>query len=261
MGVGWFKLHIQRTNHAASTLVRYRGLDHCNGHVPVTEQLQNRAYVLPTLFLRVLLRKKPSMDPSIAAAIIGGLATILAALIGIRWQRKHEMPAIKNYKPPVAEDAAAETSASKFARRYLEYPSHFRFIKSLPKLKAVVMENAQEGWDTGVTADMREASYDVIDFLEYAWLRLAQFYPKEHWGGEDAETYIRDYLKGRFAFHWSKHEPSGPGTGGTIVGVLVGGDVIDDMERLIEDTVSALFMYRDDFDFTGWKHEWCLKRR
>ena len=200
------------------------------------------------------------MDPAIASAVIGGLATILAALIGIRWQRKHETPPTPSIDPPVVDETAADTSASSFARRYLEYPSHFRFIKSLPKLKAVVNENAQEGWDTGVTAEMREASYDVIDFLEYAWLRLAQFYPEDHWGGEDAETYIRNYFKDRFSFHWSKHEPEGPSTGGTIVGVLVGGDVIDDMERLIEDTVSALFMYRDDFDFTGWKNEWRGKR-
>jgi hypothetical protein len=33
------------------------------------------------------------------------------------------------------------------------------------------------------------------------------------------------------------------------VGVLTGGDVITDMENLIADTVSTLFMYSDDFDF------------
>src|SRR3546814_5301886 len=78
---------------------------------------------------------------------------------------------------------------------YLEYPSHYRFIKALPKLRAVVQENAQEGWDTGVTADMREASYDVIDFLQYAWLRLAQFYPDNHWGPKTAEEYIGSYIQ------------------------------------------------------------------
>jgi len=107
-----------------------------------------------------------------------------------------------------------------------------------------------------VTADMREASYDVIDFLEYTWLRLAKFYPAKHWGKKDAETYIQDYIRERFAFHWSKYESKGSGTGGTIVGVLAGGDVIKDLERLIMDTVSALFMYKDDFDFQGWKSEW-----
>src|SRR3546814_16453036 len=72
-------------------------------------------------------------------------------------------------------------------------------------MRAVVQENAQEGWDTGVTADMREASYDVIDFLQYAWLRLAQFYPDNHWGPKTAEEYIGSYIQDRFSFHWSKH--------------------------------------------------------
>ena len=37
-------------------------------------------------------------------------------------------------------------------------------------------------------SDMREASYEVIDFLEYPWLCLAKFYPLGYWGGEDAEA-------------------------------------------------------------------------
>jgi hypothetical protein len=103
---------------------------------------------------------------------------------------------------------------------------------------------------------MREANYDVIDFLEYAWLRLAHFYPDKHWKGQTAEDYIRGYIRDRFAFHWSKHEPDGPGTDGTMVGVLTGGDVISDLEGLIADTVSALFIHNEDFDFRAWKTVW-----
>ena len=155
-----------------------------------------------------------------------------------------------------ASESEEEGEARKFTRRYLDYPSHYRFLWSLPKLKAVVLENAQEGWDTGVTADMKQANYDVIDFLEYSWLRVAEFYPSDHWGEDGADAYIRSYIQDRFLFHSSKHEPDGPGTGGTIVGVLTGGDVIHDLENLIADTVSALFMYQDDFDFQKWKSAW-----
>jgi hypothetical protein len=196
------------------------------------------------------------MDPSIIAAIIGAIATIAAVFIAWVLQRKKgDLPEVSPI-PETDSGTKTEVEAKKYARRYLEYPSHYRFIWSLPKLKAVVLENAQQGWDTGVTADMREASYDVIDFLEYSWLRLAQFYPSEHWGGKDAEAYIRSYIQDRFTFHWSKHEPEGPGTGGTIVGVLTGSDVIEDLENLIVDTVSALFMYKDNFDFSTWKALW-----
>ena len=152
--------------------------------------------------------------------------------------------------------SANPSSAAEYARRYTDQASHVRFIKSLPKLRAVVYENAHEGWDTGVTADMREATYDVIDFLEFAWLRLAEFYPPKHFGEKDPRTYIRDYIRDRFAFHWAKHEPHGPGTGGTIVGVLTGGDVIHDLESMIADTVSALFMYDNGFNHEEWLAQW-----
>ncbi len=103
---------------------------------------------------------------------------------------------------------------------------------------------------------MREASYDVIDFLQYVWLRLSQFYPDNHWGPKKAEEYISGYIQDRFTFHWSKHELNGSGTGGTIVGVLTGGDVIVDLEGLIVDMVTALMGYNEDFDLNQWHTEW-----
>jgi hypothetical protein len=95
-----------------------------------------------------------------------------------------------------SEDLTHEpTTAESFVRRYTDQPSHMRFINALPKLKTVVYETAQDGWDTGITADMRQASYDVIDFLEFAWLRLAEFYPSKHFGDEGASTFVRNYME------------------------------------------------------------------
>jgi hypothetical protein len=195
------------------------------------------------------------MDSTLLAAIIGAVATVAAVLIAWYLQRpKHSSPPTPAIH--TAPQSSEEIEPQSFARRYLEYPSHYRFVKALPKLKAIVLENAHEGWDTGVTSEMRDASYDVTAFLEYAWLRIAEFYPDRHWSGQSAQDYIHTYIQDRYAFHWSKHEPGGPGTGGTIVGVLTGDDVISDLESLISDTVSALLGYNDDFDFAKWKREW-----
>ncbi|VWB64067.1 hypothetical protein BAR24066_02978 [Burkholderia arboris] len=150
---------------------------------------------------------------------------------------------------------AVASPVEEFARRYTGQASDIRFIKALPKLRRVVYDSAREGWDTGITVEMRQASYDVIDFLEYAWLRLAEFYPVGHFGLRGPRSYIRNYIRDRFQFHWAKHEPNGPGTGGTIVGVLVGGDVIDDLERMTSDTVRALFVHHDNFEFDEWQRE------
>lgn len=148
------------------------------------------------------------------------------------------------------------TPAEDFVRRYTDQPSHVRFIRALPKFKAVVYESAQAGWDTGITTDMRQASYDVIDFLEHAWLRLAEFYPPKHFGGKNSKTFIRDYIRDRFSYHWAKHEPDGPGTGGTIVGVQTGADVIAELEAMIADAVAALFANQEDFDYQNWLSQW-----
>ena len=59
-----------------------------------------------------------------------------------------------------------------------------------------------------------------------------------------------------FAFHWAKHEPSGPGSGGTIVGVLTGGDVMNDLENLIEDTMRSLFFDNHLLDLENWLQRW-----
>lgn len=183
-------------------------------------------------------------------AIIGAVATIFAALL-VWWLQRRDT---KN--APASVKAEEQTTPEEYARKYLDDPSHYRFLRALPKLRKVVMENAAEGWNTGVTLDMREANYDVIDFLQYVWLRLSQFYPPKHWGSQPAEDYIRSYIRDRFTYHWAKHEPDGPGTGGTIVGVVTGGDVVDDLERLIADTVSSLFRHNDDFDLDEWQRLW-----
>lgn len=143
-----------------------------------------------------------------------------------------------------------------YVRRSTDSDAHVRLVRHLPELKAVVHRSSSEGWDSPVTFDMREASYDMIDFLQFAWLRLAEFYPRKHFDAADAYDYIATYIRTRFAFHWAKHEPGGPGTGGTIVGVLTGGDVIQDLENLIEDTMRSLFFDSQFLDLDDWLQRW-----
>jgi len=143
-----------------------------------------------------------------------------------------------------------------YIRRSLDEPTDIRLLESLPELKALAQRTAQPGWDTGNTAEMRKATYDVMDFYEIIWLKLAEFYPVKHFGEDGAATHIKNYIRERYKFHWAKHEPSGPGTGGTIVGVLTGGDVVHDLDRLIVETASAIVGYRDDFDFKAWQARW-----
>lgn len=143
-----------------------------------------------------------------------------------------------------------------YVRRSFDDPTDVRIFQSLPELKAIAHRTAQPGWNTGVTVEMRKATYDAVDFYELIWLKLAEFYPVKHFGKDGAAAHIKNYIRERYKFHWAKHEPGGPGTGGTIVGVLTGGDVMQDLDRLIVETSTAVVGYRDNFDFNAWYARW-----
>jgi hypothetical protein len=184
------------------------------------------------------------------AAGSGTVAVALALLAVALHRRKDKLAeqAVPNeFKDSVPDD---------YVRRSIDDPSDVRLLESLPDLKAVAYRTAQAGWDSGITAEMRKASYDLVDFYQYVWLKLAEFYPRKHFGKGGADEYIRTYIQDRYKFHWAKNEPGGPGTGGTIVGVVTGGDVVNDLDRLILDTMAAVVGYTDDFNLERWRERW-----
>lgn len=188
-------------------------------------------------------------DYSFAAG--SGVVALVFAMLAVALHRRKDQIAEQavpaEFKNSLPED---------YVRRSLDDASDVRLFQSLPEVKAVAYATARAGWDTGTTIEMRKASYDVVDFYEFIWLRLAEFYPSKHFGSDGASAYIRQYVRDRYKFHWAKHEPNGVGTGGTIVGVLTGGDVLNDLDHLMVETATAVVGYRDDFDFDSWLKRW-----
>jgi hypothetical protein len=118
---------------------------------------------------------------------------------------------------------------------------------------------ARPAWDTGVTLEMVQASYAVVDALVAALVRLSGFYPDGHFDREDPRDYFSELVASRFRWHSYHHSTGGKGYSGTIVGPLAAGDVITDVERMIEDTVSSLLfvdLIEDTFDYQGWLTAW-----
>lgn len=144
------------------------------------------------------------------------------------------------------------------AKRDVFNISNLRFIESLPEERALVYKNAHKKWDTGVTSSMREGNYDVIEFLKDTWLKLSEFYTSHNFEGKTSEEYIDDYIKKRFAFHRAKHMPNGQFQSGTIVHVMVGADVITDIETLIDEMVGTLSFYNENFNYLAWKERWAV---
>lgn len=129
------------------------------------------------------------------------------------------------------------------------------YVESLPDLRAGLRKTAQAQWDTGVTATMVQASYDYIDALQGVLVTLAAFYPRGSFG-DDPHRFFSQIVASRFLWHRAHSEPHGPGTGGTIVNVVCSGNVVDDVEKMVENMALSLVGYDDRFDWRGWPSRW-----
>lgn len=130
------------------------------------------------------------------------------------------------------------------------------YVCSLPAVLREARGRAQPRWDSGVTAEMNQASYDVVDVLEQILVHLESWYPEDHFGGKSAADYFNELIASRFTWHRAHLEPDGAGSGGTIVGTQTGASVMSDLESMVEDMVCSLMGMHDDFSFKGWKLEW-----
>jgi hypothetical protein len=109
--------------------------------------------------------------------VASGVLAFAFAMAAIALHRRRDLLAEKSlpleFKDELPDD---------YIRRTLDEPSDVRLFQSLPELKAIAHRIAQPGWDTGITVEMRKATYDVVDLYELIWLKLAEFYPVKHFG-------------------------------------------------------------------------------
>lgn len=129
------------------------------------------------------------------------------------------------------------------------------FIKSLPSLRRDLENQAQPELDTGVTSRMVEASYKYIDSMQGILVALAEFYAKGTFG-DNIQDFFSEQISLRFAWHRSHIEPHGPGTGGTIVNIMICGSVRDDAEKMVEDMVMSLAGLGDILNWQDWQAQW-----
>ncbi|CAN5578033.1 hypothetical protein BH18VER1_BH18VER1_10990 [soil metagenome] len=161
------------------------------------------------------------------------------------------------------EIAAAHQSVSnprpiEITRRdeFPDPPKIADYVRTLPAIRKDVYERAWVLWDTGITGEMRQGNYDVIDVLEQILTTLTAVYPNGQFGGQEPRDYMNTMTATRFIWHHARLEPNGPGTGGTIVGPLAGSYVIDDLERMITEIVLSLSEHLGDFAYEPWQKEW-----
>jgi hypothetical protein len=118
---------------------------------------------------------------------------------------------------------------------------------------------AQTNWDRGVTGIMNQANYDMVAFYQEILIELSTYYSDSKIYNENPEEFFSEIITSRFSWHRFVLEPNGSGTGGTMISVMVGGSVMEDLRQMILDMVNTLsyaYSLKTNFDFQKWKSEW-----
>lgn len=138
--------------------------------------------------------------------------------------------------------------------------SLLEYVNMLPSMLSDAYKVAIPEWNTGITSKMNQATYDVIDVVKGILIHLAGWFPKNHFHSESASEYFSKYISARYEWHRALAEPQGQGTGGTIVGTIAAGGVLNDAETAVEDLVSSLLWGSEGFSLKNWRNDWAKSR-
>lgn len=135
-------------------------------------------------------------------------------------------------------------------------PPQDKLLAGLPGMLTAARALAQEAWDTGVTLQMNEATWDVVSVVADIWVRLARRYPADHFDGQEPRDFFDAHLRQRGEWHHLIAEPDGAGTGGTIIRIIAAAAMLDEAQRMVEETVAALWSYEDADGLNRWREAW-----
>lgn len=127
------------------------------------------------------------------------------------------------------------------------------YVNHLPTALGEVYSAEQTNFDTGVTVEMMQATIRIADVLERMWLLLVEDYPSHRFGGSH-DQHISSFRADRAEFHYSLARPTEEDAG-SLSRVTVGMGIVADLERIIEQTVSARFQH-EEFDLLDWIGRW-----
>jgi hypothetical protein len=131
-------------------------------------------------------------------------------------------------------------------------------LEDLPhQLQAALELAVEQRWGgSATTVGMIEGTYAVVQVLRDMWMNLARRFPPECFDN-DPDMFWQRSLTHRGAWHRALAEPGGPGTGGTIVGVLVAGAILGDAKRAVMETAEALMGLGINMtELAAWRKAW-----
>lgn len=149
-------------------------------------------------------------------------------------------------------ETAMANEARRSVREVLEDDFH-AYIELIPTIRQELLKTAQPEWDSGVTARMVTANYKYIDGLKNILIKLAAFFPKGSFRPRDKHEFFSEIISSRFK--WHRYLIETQFEGGTIIGVICGGAVFSEAEKMVEDMVQTL-LYSEYSLWKTWKKKW-----
>lgn len=129
-----------------------------------------------------------------------------------------------------------------------------KLIRALPERRHQVYQRAQSGWDSVVRSDMMGANQLVIDALAQMLEEIAAHSSVKHFGREGVKPFLDQQIQARFDWHQAVLQAAG--VGGRELDIIVGAQVIKDVERMVEQLVEALSSGRSGFNYRAWRDIW-----
>ena len=137
------------------------------------------------------------------------------------------------------------------------------YINTLPEFRLALLAQKEaklEGERLAIglisTSTMVQASWDYIDSITGILITLSDYYSTRHFSNEAPEEYFSEIISSRAGWHRTVAEPYGPGTGGTMISIIVAGEVMADVEEMVEDMVFSLGLGEISFDRDSWLDRW-----
>lgn len=109
----------------------------------------------------------------------------------------------------------------------------------------------------GNTKEMNEAAMNIVCGLKDMWVDVVRTGLSPHAFDHAPDAWINSYVELQWQLYRVLNEPDGPGTGGTIVGQLAVGELIEDLRRLIERTVKIVMLTdKRATEYEAWEVRW-----
>jgi len=117
---------------------------------------------------------------------------------------------------------------------------------------------AQTVFDEGIHSNTLSAIYNMVDFYQEVLIEIATFYPKGHFDNLHPKVYFNNLIAAKFLWHRLILEPSGVGTGGSMISEIAGGNVMNDLMELIVEIIQSLtFPYNIiGINLEEWEKSW-----